>query len=154
MQASSSWDGPSKQISVLPTAVHYRGTGFCRNRYMGKQIRTAVEEIKKSATNKTIKHRSIQINYYCGNRVCQNSVVCILSKYISEEINPTNYKRWQDFLKPLNHLLQCVSFILVISHRWSWPKFLSTHVAGKNDSFQMFNFYVVSDGIPLRFFST
>ena len=43
------WDSLVEQISGLPTTVHYRGTSFCRNSYMGKQIRGAVKEIKNSA---------------------------------------------------------------------------------------------------------
>ena len=42
------WDSLVEQISGLPTTVHYRGTSFCRNSYMGKQIRGAVKEIKNS----------------------------------------------------------------------------------------------------------
>ena len=56
--SSWSWDSSVKQISGLPTAVHYRGTSFCptSSYIMGKQIRTAVEQIKKSAKiKKTLK---------------------------------------------------------------------------------------------------
>ena len=57
--SSWSWDSSVKQISGLPTAVHYRGTSFCPTSYiMGKQIRTAVEQIKKSAK---IKKKTLKI---------------------------------------------------------------------------------------------
>ena len=64
--SSWSWDSSVKQISGLPTAVHYRGTSFCptSSYIMGKQIRTAVEQIKKSAK---IKKNIENTNQY---RVC------------------------------------------------------------------------------------
>ena len=54
----------------------------------------------------------------------------------------------------LQQILILINTAIVFSQSSSWPEDLSTGVAGKSDSFKMFDLNVVSDGHPLSFFST